>query len=232
MFEVSVEFLLKIIGLYPSRYSLIVQITLVSIGIFSTIMHKYIFYSNNQSALKMNIFFVVDIFQNEMFILLQIYIYYCVYKKRSDGFFEKLFKYFKWRILEKSQKRLKLYISIIVGTRFIRFILYFPSASFVVLAVASAEIVLSMSDLLFVVLLENLIERQKILQHRVLKRIKVENIDTKIFEMIRMERKILKRFSYELYVTILYNYFQMIVCLYWFFMRISHRRLRSGSGQN
>lgn len=231
MFEVSFEFFLKIIGLYPSRFLHLIQLVHISIEVILSIYNHYTDFSINNP--KFNIFFIVDIFQTEVFILLQIYIYYRVHKLKSTNFYEKIFKYFKWRLSKKSQKRFTREIWIIVITRIIRYLLYVPNSnsfsySF---AVASAELVVSSSGLLVALFFTNLIEKQKLLKYQILNKIKLNTFDKKISEMIKMEQKILKTFSHELVITIAYNYFQMLTCLYWLFIRVTHNRLRIRSGE-
>lgn len=192
-----------------------------------------IYYSTNPSAFKITIFFIADVVQEEVIIIIQIYFYYRIYQLSSRKFYSETFKYFKWRLNESSQKRLKIRMGFIVLTRIVRFALYFPNYFLYTYVVASAELVLSTSDFIIVLILENLIEKQKLLKFQIshAHRVNVKNFDKKIYQMIRMERKIIKRFSHELLITISYNYFMLIVCLYWSFVRITRGKLRNRHGK-
>lgn len=231
MFEVWTEFWLKMIGIYPSPYLLRIQIIQVSIGICALGYNNYLYYSTHLSAFKITIFFIADVVQEEAIIMIQIYFYYRIHQLSSKKFYKEVFKYFKWRLNENSQKRLKIQMGFIVLTRIARFTLYFPNYFLYTFAVASAELVLSTSDFIIVLILENLIENQNLLKLQMSNGVNLKNFDKKIYQMIRIERKIIKRFSHELFITISYNYFMLIVCLYWSFIRITRGKLSNRHGK-
>lgn len=229
MFETPTEFFLKTLGLYPSRFLLRIQVIHVVFGITALVYTNFSYYFiKHPGSFKFDIYFVVDIIQGEVFIILQIFFYYRIHKLSSLKFYESIFKYFRWRLNEKSQKRLHLRIMIITMSRITRMILYFPDSQIYTLATASCEIVLSTSDFIVVLLFENLIDKQKVIQYQILNDVNGRiGLSEKITEMLKIENFILRRFSLEIFITIAYNYFQIIVCLYWTFIRIKFTMLQS-----
>lgn len=235
MFELFTESLLKILGFYPSRHILKIQAYHVIQGLIILISNEVKFFlkrMRNNKPTIFDIYIIIDRFHKELFIAIQIYFFYRIYRYSTQRFYENLSKYFIWRFDSKSQKRLHQRLIIIICVRFIKFVLYFKRAMLNSLITLSAEISLATSDFIFCLFIENLYKRLEILKYQVVNKINPRKFHKKLINHVEIERKIFKRFSVELFITITYNYFQLIDCSYWIFVRITHKRLRDPVGEN
>lgn len=235
MFQVFTKFLLKFLGFYPSNFIVKSQILHVLFGVITCIAYNIYHYGIiSPNSAKFDIYFIVELISKEMLILIQIFIFIRNYYLNSHQFFEILSEYFKYKLSEKSQKRLQTVMSIIIFCIALKLMMKFtgsfPRGIFFILSTTTAELTLFMSDFLFILLLENLLEKLKKLRREIEYGNNLQIIDKKLLRHLEVERIVFSRFSQELFITISFNYFKLIVCLYWIFIRIRFKRFTKMEG--
>lgn len=218
--------LLKASGLYPSPWMLRIQIFLS----FFSISYRYIniIIENlyfRKKPIRLDIYFIIDLIQCEGFFLLQIYFYRSVHN--SKKFYDRLENYIsKMKIDRKVEKKVFLMIFIIIIVRILKYMVTFTNFPFSFSYFTQSilpEISIVMNDLFFVSLIENLSYNIKYRKSLILRR---KSINKQIFNLIKIEKQIMKRFHKVLLITIFYNYLMLIVCLYWMFIRITFFKFR------
>jgi len=92
-----------------------------------------------------------------------------------------------------------------------------------------AELIYSSNDLMFVYYVELMIEYLDFINHKV-KLMKTQNdlkiIKQEIFEIFKLKRKILDRYSIDIFITISYNFILSIISFYWVVMRLIFNHLK------
>lgn len=234
MFELFSEILLQILGFYPSRYIVKVQALHVIQGLTVLIVNEVNFFTKRIRRNKptvVDIFFLTDRLHKEILIAIQIYIFYRIYRYSNHKFYEKLSKYFKWKFDTKAQQKLHHRLILIIIVRIIKCIFYHQRAILNALIALSAEVTLATSDFIVVFFVENLNKKLYLIKYQIVNKIHPQKIHQKLIDHIKIERKFFDRFSVELFISITFNYIQLIHCLYWIFVRITHNRLREPVGE-
>jgi hypothetical protein len=93
-----------------------------------------------------------------------------------------------------------------------------------------AELIYSSNDLMFVYYVELLIEYLDYINHKV-QTMRTQNdlkiIKMEIFEVFKLKRKILNRYSIDIFITISYNFVLLIISFYWVVMRLIFNYLKT-----
>lgn len=92
-----------------------------------------------------------------------------------------------------------------------------------------AELIYSSNDLMFVYYVELLIEYLDFIKHKV-EMIRTKNdfkiIKMELLEVFKLKRKILDRYSIDIFITIFYHFILMIISFYWVIMRLIFNHLK------
>jgi len=92
-----------------------------------------------------------------------------------------------------------------------------------------AELIYSSNDLMFVYYVELMIEYLDFINHKV-EMMRTQNdlkiIKQEIFEVFKLKRMIIDRYSIDIFITILYNFILAIISFYWVVMRLIFNHLK------
>lgn len=211
--------LIKICGLFPSRFLLQIQIfniffTFLYHGLDRGFYHIFV----RKEPYKFDNYIVIDFIQCEIFYIIQIFLYRKVHK--SKDFYEKILKMKSFKIDRRIDRKIKTLMSLILIARLLKsaitirefpaYFLFFTKSIF-------PEFAIVVNDLFFVALIDTLkiqLKTRKFLISR------LKSINKQVFDIYLIEKEIMDNFSKNLLLTISYNYFQLIICLYWIFIRI------------
>lgn len=100
-------------------------------------------------------------------------------------------------------------------------LVYMVSATF-------SELVMASNDFLFESLISKMTLRLKEIRKNLVKakqRSEIQKIQNEIFHHFELKMQISKRYSVEIFATTFYNYVQLIISLYWIFMRVKFGRM-------
>lgn len=215
----------------PVFFVAILQVFLLIYGFYMLIYLNLAFYVENMK--HVTIYTIMNIFQVEVFYVLQvIYMLRALTRKKLTK--EILDSIFLMNINRKKiERKFIANFAIIVLVRILKILSSF--SSFYMIKMMFAEITMATSDFVFEFYTSALIENCKEIKEK-LKLAKdkkrIDEIRRKILQNFHLKRKINKRLSVELFMSITYNYFQVIVSFYWFFMRIKFDRLNNLHGEH
>lgn len=229
MFSAFQKFLLQCFGFYPSRCMRKVHLAHVTFGIIMCIAYNYVHYFvMSPNSRKFNIYLIVDVLQKEVLIFVQIFIFY---QNHRINFFESLSRKFKIRFSKisqtKFQKTLVFILSCFTLKLMMKFTGSFPRGLLFILSTANAELTLLISNLLFILLVENLRNNLRNLRLKVDK----NKLKKEFFCHVQLEIMIFNRFSCELFLSISLYYIKLIISLYWMFIRLTYKRFSSMQGE-
>jgi hypothetical protein len=184
---------------------------------------------------KFTIYTIIDVIQIELFLVLQLLFTIRAFKKRKltkKIFYEKSLKMNK---NTKSEKIFFLNLAIIIIVRALKIVcadtkngkLYMTKIMF-------TELIFASSDFIFkfhISCLTANLNKIKVNLKSAKSQQEIKNLKLEILQNFLTKRRIEKRFSVELFITILYNYIQLIISLYWTFMRVKFKRLGRWNGK-
>lgn len=214
----------------PILLVIFVQTVFISFGLYVDVYLKVLYYV--QEVEKITIYTMMGFLQIEIFFILQLVftIRALIYRKYLNQISENV----DWKIKlgsVKQERKFFLHVLSIVALRTVR-ICYntaWPGVIFMTKTMF-AELVVASNDFLFIFFVCLLIKHLKTIKSKIVKlqptsKRKIRAIKKEILENFTTKRKIEKRFSIELGLSITYNYIQLVIALYWIFVRIKFNRL-------
>lgn len=219
--------LLKAIGLFPSPYLLRIQIFQVIFTIFYLVVDFVIIRIANDIPFKFDNYFITALLQSEFCCVIQIYFFWRVHKSRK--FYKKFDNFY---IDRKIEKNVKFVIFIVILTRVLKFLFTiskFPFEYLYFIKTILPEFILVMNDLFFITLIQSLTSKVKFRKTLFYRK---KSFNKQTFDLFEIEKFIMKRFSKDLFISISYNYFQVLHCLYWIFIRMNFGVLTDGEHTN
>jgi len=175
----------------------------------------YSWYSGN------GVFDIIQIFQSFVPYLLQnVVIIRAFFMKAHQKDLELKLKSKFWNYERNFLFRILLFVFV----RIIRFLWVMHHVSLVFNSQSTfPELIYCSNDLMFVYYVELLIEYLDYINHKV-KMMKTQNdlkiIKREILEVFVLKRKILERYSIDIFITIFFHFLQSIISLYWTIMRL------------
>jgi uncharacterized membrane protein len=223
--------LLKAIGLLPSCHLLKIQISQIIFSILYDIIGRvYHSYYVRRGPLKIDNYFVIEVIQGELFLVLQMYLFWRVHK--TSKFYNKLMKLKQIQIDTKFEKRILTFIFLIISSKIGKFLItirLFPEYFIYFMKTAIPEITLIMNDVFFIVLIQSLANNLKLKKSLHSRK---KSYNKQVFDIFKIEKMIMERFSKDLFVTISYNYFQSLICFYWTFIRLHFGKFKRLEGKH
>lgn len=185
---------------------------------------------------RVSIYTLIDIFQIELFFFLQIFFTIRAFKKRLvlKDILNDIHKN-KQAKCSKSGKVFFLNISIIILVRILKIASTDSFSSRIYMTkIMFSELVFAGSDFLFQFCIIEMTESLKEIKVKVLaakSKQEFRELKRNILENFLTKRNLAKYFCVELFLTIMYNYIQLIISLYWTFMRLKFKRLGRLTGK-
>lgn len=224
---VGVDFSLSFVR---NAWVIIYQLGNISFGLYISFYQKFI----HLSEYKKNIYSIIDIFQVELLLIMQIiFLIRALKLKKLQG---KILDDIRSLVevnseISTGEKKFLRNFIIIIITRVAKLALqtnvvnriYFTKTLF-------SELTFALNDFMFQYYLSLLIDHLRIVKCKLVSTKKNDNVELlrkELLENFWIKRGIRKRYSFELFVTVLYNFFQLIVALYWIFMRIKFNHLKT-----
>lgn len=185
---------------------------------------------------RVTIYTLIDIFQIELFFFMQIFFMIRAFRKRFvlKDILNDINKNVQ-AVSSKSGKTFFLNISIIILVRILKIALTDSfNYGIYMTKVMFSELVFAGSDFLFQFCIIEMTDYLKEVEVKVLaakSKEEFKKLEQNIVENFQTKRKLAKCFYLELFITIVYNYIQLIISLYWTFMRIKFNRISRLTGK-
>lgn len=180
---------------------------------------------------RFTIYTMIDVIQVELFYVLQVIFTIRAFRKRQK--IKKTFDYLSMK--NRTERKFLIYFFILLVVRILKFSLTETIASFIYMTkMMFAEMTVASSDFLFQFYVSMLIVNLKKIKEKLVKaktKQKIDEIKQEVSQHFILKRKIEKHFSFELFLSIIYNYVQLVICLYWTFMRVKFKRLSRLNGK-
>ena len=186
---------------------------------------KYSWYSGH------GVYSILQIYQSILPYAIQNFVILNSFMKRNQQKYlsQKLKPKFTQK-LEKCEKGFLIRVTIIILIRIAKFSWGHNKNNAIFNShTAFPELIYSSNDLMFVYYVELLIEYLDHINHKI-QMIRTQNdlkiIKGEILEAFQLKRKILERYSVDIFITIVFHFLLMIVAFYWMIMRAIFGRLR------
>jgi hypothetical protein len=207
----------------------IYQTFVIAFGFYMTIYEKLIFVFFKTT--KFNIYTIIDVIQVELFFVLQLLFTIRTFKKRklTKEIFDDMNLNVAFKSKSKGEKIFFLNLAIIIIVRALKIVGTGSKDGMIYMTkVMFTELIFASSDFLFkfhISCLTANLNKIKVKLKSAKSRKQFNEVNVDILKNFLTKKKIEKRFSVELFITILYNYIQMIFSFYWIFMRVKFKRL-------
>lgn len=180
-----------------------------------------------------DLYFIIDFIQVDYFFTLQVVIVARTFLKWS--FQQRIADGVRQNLNTKSELSFIRNILVLVAVRIVKFLLVYQPIQYIFMAKdIFSELVLSSSDFMFQLYLTKL-RRQLAEIRSITKRSKddqtIEKIQKKVRESLSLLRDLKQRYSIDLFLSVTFNFMQLIICFYFVFIRLSFNYLRSLDGE-
>jgi len=209
----------------PTILFLILQIL---INIFNILAIFYVpFYKSRRSWYRGHgIYSIIEIYQSIFPYLIQNFLIIRAYKMRNQQKFlsQKLKPKFTQKI-GKCEKYFLIRVLVIILLRITKFAWAYKDKTNIIFNSHTTfpELIYSSNDLMFVYYVELLIEYLDFINHKI-QMMRTKNdfkiIKREIFEVFVLKRKILDRYSIDIFITIVFHFLVLIISFYWVIMRL------------
>lgn len=188
-------------------------------------------------AYKKDVFSLLYIFQVEVLYVLQIvFIVRALCLRKLQGKIFQAVKPVSNEFSPSEHRRFLRNVLIILTVRFLKMSSQNGSKSLIFLTkTLFSELVFASSDFMFEFYMLNLVRHLKEIKLKMENMKQDEDIEQfkkQLLENFWIKRNIQKRYSMELLSTVIYNFFHLIISLYWVFMRAKFNRLKTFGGKN
>lgn len=214
----------------PKIMILIVQ---TLINIFNILAIFYVpFYQSKRSWYRGHgIYSVIEIYQSILPLIIQNFLVFKAFIMRDQQKF--LSKKLKPKFTQKDEKCNKNFlirVLVIILLRFIKFLWGRDKTNVIFNCHTTfTELIYSSNDLMFVYYVELLIEYLDYINHKI-QMMRTENdmkiISREIINVLNLKRKILDRYSIDIFITIGFHFLVLIISFYWVIMRLIFNLLK------
>ncbi|KAL7017415.1 hypothetical protein ACKWTF_010368 [Chironomus riparius] len=205
----------------------------ILINIFNILAIFYVpFYKSKRSWYRRHgIYSVIEIYQSIFPYIIQTFLIAKSYLMRNQQKFlsEKLKPKFTQKI-GKCEKNFLIRVLVIILIRITKFIWGRSKTSIIFNSHTTfPELIYSSNDLMFVYYVELLIEYLEYINYKI-QMMRTKNdmkiIKREIYEVFVLKRKILERYSMDIFITISFHFLVLIISFYWVIMRLLFNLLK------
>lgn len=203
-----------------------VKVSFILIFHLSLIIHNFYYYVNIRFEKKrsVSIFTIISLFQSEVLVILHFVLSFRAFLKqeKQKEISEKI--YVKFKVSDsKIDVKFLLQAVLIVFVRILKIIMSGPVWFTQNIKMISSELVLVSNDFMFVYFVSSLNSNLKNLKSKIsdgATKASEREIYQEIFSTFETKRDLDARYSTDLFMTIFYNFVQLIIDLYFSCMRI------------
>lgn len=198
----------------PKTFIVIFQMFILSFGFYFGLYQKLL----NFNTIKLNIYFFTDTLQVELFFAVQIFfLTRAIIKRKLHSKISNNIHFKMIKSKNKSERKFLTNLLVILVVRISKFVFVKNRAGRIfMLKPVFTELVLSSSDFMFEYYVSLLTANLRYIKNQM----NVVNYATNDFLVnFWAKRDILERYSLELFVSVAYNFLQLIIALYYICMR-------------